>query len=68
MQPIYPQAQRFVGRFAKLGTKGKYALYNDTKGLDDDEYLTILVKFDKGTFNTQNVIPNNFEYYHRVYQ
>jgi len=29
VQPIYPQAQRFVGRFAKLGAKGKYALYNE---------------------------------------
>lgn len=29
-----------------------------------DEYMTILVKFDKGTFNTTNVLENNFEYYH----
>lgn len=41
-----------------------YIEMNSEGTLDDDEYLTILVKFDKGTFNTQNVIPNNFEYYH----
>lgn len=29
-----------------------------------DEYMTILVKFDKDTFNTTNVLENNFEYYH----
>ena len=32
--------------------------------LDRDEYLTILVKFAKGTFRTSNVIDNNFDYYH----
>lgn len=32
--------------------------------LYSDEYLTILVKFEKGTFRTSNVIDNNFDYYH----
>jgi len=34
--------------------------------LDSDEYLTILVKFEKGTFRTSNNIGNNFDYYHNM--
>lgn len=32
--------------------------------LDSNEYLTILVKFSKGTFNTGNVINKDFDYYY----
>lgn len=32
--------------------------------LYSDEYLTILVKFEKGTFRTSNNIGNNFDYYY----
>ena len=32
--------------------------------LESDEYMTVLVKFDKGTFKTSNVIKENFQYYH----
>ena len=31
--------------------------------LNSSEYLTILVKFDKGTFNTKSVLDNDFDYY-----
>ena len=31
--------------------------------LSTDEYMTILVKFPKGTFNTTNKLNNNFNYY-----
>ncbi len=34
--------------------------------LNSDEYLTILVKFEKGTFRTSNNIGNNFNYYHNM--
>ena len=32
-------------------------------GLNSDEYMTILIKFDKGTFNTYNSLDNNFKHY-----
>ncbi len=32
--------------------------------ISSDEYLTILVKFPKGTFQTSNVLDNDFAYYH----
>ena len=34
--------------------------------LNSNEYLTILVKFEKGTFETSNNIGNNFEYYYNM--
>lgn len=36
----------------------------DSNGaLSDNEYITILVKFDEGTFNLSNKIDNDFNYY-----
>ena len=32
-------------------------------GLDSDEYMTILVKFPKGTFSLTNELSNDFDYY-----
>jgi len=32
-------------------------------GLDSDEYMTILIKFPKGTFNLSNVLENDFNHY-----
>ncbi|MBQ6495301.1 MAG: DUF2207 domain-containing protein [Bacilli bacterium] len=32
--------------------------------INSSEYLTILVKFPKGTFNTSSVLDNDFEHYH----
>lgn len=34
--------------------------------LSSNEYMTILIKFPKGTFNTHNISNNNFEYYHNM--
>jgi len=31
--------------------------------LDSDEYMTVLVKFPKDTFNTESVLTENFDYY-----
>ena len=39
----------------------------DSNGvLKSDEYITILVKFKKGTFSTSNIIDNNFDYYYKM--
>ena len=36
--------------------------------LDTDEYMTILVKFPLGTFNTTNTLDHNFDYYYNMSQ
>ena len=52
------------------GNYGGYAYVYDgyiemsNENLSSDEYMTILVKFDKGTFNTTNVISDDFEHYY----
>lgn len=43
-----------------------YIEMNSEGTLESNEYMTILVKFDKGTFNTTNVLNNDFEYYHNM--
>lgn len=53
---------------------GKYGAYNqlnngkiviDSQGsVKNDEYLTILVKFPKGTFQTSNELAHDFNYYY----
>lgn len=43
-----------------------YIEMNSEGTLESNEYMTILTKFDKGTFNTHNVIENNFDYYHKM--
>lgn len=43
-----------------------YIEMNSEGTLESNEYMTILVKFDKGTFNTYNTLDNNFEYYHNM--
>ena len=40
-----------------------YIEMNSDGELDSNEYMTILVKFNKGTFNTYNTLDNNFEHY-----
>ncbi len=40
-----------------------YIEMNSEGTLESSEYMTILVKFDKGTFNTSNAINENFDYY-----
>ncbi len=41
-----------------------YVEMNSEGPLESNEYMTILIKFDKGTFNTYNALDHNFEYYH----
>ena len=43
-----------------------YIEMNSEGTLESDEYMTILAKFDKGTFNTYNTLDNNFDYYHKM--
>ncbi len=52
------------------GNYGGYAYVYDgyiemlkEDGLDSDEYMTILVKFPKGTFNTSSKLNKDFAYY-----
>lgn len=41
-----------------------YIEMNSEGTLESNEYMTILVKFDKGTFNTSNILSEDFDYYH----
>lgn len=41
-----------------------YIDMNSEGTLESNEYMTILVKFDKGTFDTPNVLSEDFDYYH----
>lgn len=43
-----------------------YIEMNSEGTLESNEYMTILVKFDKGKFNTSNVIEHDFDYYHNM--
>ena len=40
-----------------------YIEMNSEGTLESSEYMTILVKFDKGTFNTSNAINEDFDHY-----
>lgn len=44
---------------------GYIEMQSDGK-LDSDEYMTILVKFPKNTFNTSNILNKNFDYYYEM--
>ena len=44
---------------------GYIEMQSDGK-LDSDEYMTILVKFPQGTFNTSNILNKNFDYYYEM--
>lgn len=54
------------------GNYGGYAYVYDgyiemsNDSLDSDEYMTILVKFDKGTFNTNHIVNNDFNHYYNM--
>lgn len=41
-----------------------YIEMNSEGALESNEYMTILVKFDKGMFNTSNILNEDFDYYH----
>jgi len=42
---------------------GKIEMTSDNSRVNSDEYMTILAKFPKGTFQTRNVLDNDFDYY-----
>ena len=42
---------------------GKIEMTSDGSRVNSNEYMTILVKFPKGTFKTSNVLENDFDYY-----
>ena len=56
------------------GNYGGYAYVYDgyiemsNEDLKSGEYMTILIKFDKGTFNTANTLDNDFNYYYEMAQ
>ena len=57
------------GNYGGLAYVNNGAIYMDSDGrLDKNEYMTILVKFPLGTFNTQNKISKQFEYYFNMAQ
>lgn len=41
-----------------------YIEMNSEGTLESNEYMTILVKFDKGTFNTSNILSEDFDHYY----
>lgn len=43
-----------------------YIEMNSAGKLSNSEYMTILVKFPKNTFNTTNITTNNFNYYYEL--
>lgn len=45
-----------------------YVEMNSEGTLESNEYMTLLVKFDKGMFNTSNVLDNDFDYYYQLSQ
>ena len=45
---------------------GIIEMTSNNKTIASDEYMTILVKFPSGTFNTSNIIDNEFDYYYNM--
>ena len=45
---------------------GKIEMTSDNSRVTSAEYMTILVKFPKGTFQTNNVLDNDFNYYYEM--
>ena len=43
-----------------------YIEMNSPDRLTKDQYMTVLIKFPKGTFTTNNISNNEFEYYHNM--
>lgn len=55
------------GNYGGLAYVYDGSILMDSQGiLDTDEYMTILVKLPKGTFNAQNRLNKNFEYYYNM--
>lgn len=45
---------------------GKIEMTSDGSTVTSNEYMTILVKFPKGTFQTSSVLENDFNYYYEM--
>lgn len=45
---------------------GKIEMTSDDSRVTNDEYMTILVKFPKGTFQTNNILNHDFDYYYEM--
>lgn len=45
-----------------------YIEMNSPDGFNKDQYMTVLIKFPKDSFNNQNISDNNFEYYYNMAQ
>lgn len=45
---------------------GRIEMTSDNSTVTSDEYMTILVKFPKDTFVTDNVLDQEFDYYHNM--
>jgi hypothetical protein len=43
---------------------GKVEMTSDNSRVTGNEYMTILVKFPKGTFQTNNILDSDFDYYY----
>lgn len=55
------------GNYGGLAYVDNGAIYMDSDGtLAKNEYMTILVKFPKGTFNCTNELDNSFDYYYEM--
>lgn len=58
VEPKYTQAQRYIGRFAKLGSKGLYCLYDENANLIiPQEYSAIEILYGK-----MFLVEKNYKY------
>lgn len=53
------------GGYAYVHEDGYIELIHED-ALDSDEYMTVLVKFPKNTFNTSSILDNDFDYYYEM--
>lgn len=53
------------GGYAYVHEDGFIELIHEDE-LEDDEYMTVLAKFPKGTFNTSSVLEQDFNYYYEM--
>lgn len=53
------------GGYAYVHEDGYIELIHED-ALDSDEYMTVLVKFPKNTFNTSSILDKNFDYYYEM--
>ncbi len=54
------------GNYGGLAYVSGGKIYMSNDNLSSGDYMTILVKFDKGTFNTYNVLNEDFNYYYNM--